>query len=99
MKYIYRVILLKGTINGSNEIIHEDCSNYIRAREAVNDAMQFAWDRYSVSTDCFNEILNIVGWFRKDQGYVRAWKAITDDIYVIHLYKVKLNDGSIRRWL
>lgn len=99
MKYIYSVVLNRGTIRGAERIIRQDCSDYIKAMEAVKDAMEFAWQRYGVHKSCFNEILNIVDWFRKEQGYVRAWKAITDDIYVVHLYKIKLNNNQIKRWL
>lgn len=99
MKYFYSVKLMRGNIGKTETIIRENCSDYIKAMEAVKDAMEFAEDRGYAAKSCFNEIYNIAGWFRKDQGYVRAWKAITNDIYVIHLDKVKLNDRYIRRWL
>lgn len=99
MKYIYCVKLIGGSIKHPEILIRESCSDYIKAMEAVRDAMEFAEQRGYASKECFNEIYNVAGWFRKDQGYVRAWKAITNDIYVIHLDKVKLNNGSFKRWL
>lgn len=99
MKYIYRIVLKHGTIKNTGSVTSTDFSDYIKAMDGVKDAMEFAWQYYGVSKDCFNEIRNVAGWFRKEQGYVRAWKAITDDIYVIHLYKIKLNDNQIKRWL
>lgn len=99
MKYVYVVKLYKGSIAKSVLIIQDICSNYIRAMEAAKDVMKFAETYNGVCTSCFNEILNVDGWFRKDQGYVRAWKAITDDIYVVHIYKTKLDKSFIKKWL
>ena len=99
MKYIYRVTLSRGSISSSEIMISENCSNYIRAMEAAFAAMEYA-DLYGYASKCcFNEIYNVAGWFRKDEGYVRAWKAITNDIYVIHLDKVKMDNRFIERWL
>lgn len=99
MKYIYSVKLMHGNNGKPETIIRENCSDYIKAMEAVKDAMEFAEDYGYAAKSCFNEIYNVARWFRKYEGYVRAWKAITDDIYVIHLDKVKLNDRYIRSWL
>lgn len=99
MKYIYNVKFIAGSMSSPKILIDDECSDYIKAMEAARDAMKLAEKRGLVSKDCFNEIHNVVGWFRKEQGYVRAWKAITNDIYVIHLDKVKLNDGHFKRWL
>ena len=99
MKYIYCVTFVGGSMSHPEILIKDSCSDYIKAMEAVRDAMKLAEKRGLVSKDCFNEIHNVVGWFRKEQGYVRAWKATTNDIYVIHLDKVKLNDGHFKRWL
>ena len=99
MNYIYKVRFTAGTMRSPKILIDDECSDYIKAMEAVRNAMKLAEKRGLVSKEGFNEIRNIVGWFRKEQGYVRAWKAFTNDIYVIHLSKVKLNDGHFKRWL
>lgn len=92
MKYVYHVTLWKGSAGSClNSVI---CTDYIKAREAVQLLTEFCWDWYGVHPNCFNEIVtngpNKYD-FMNSGGYVRAWKAITNDIYTIHITKRTLN--------
>lgn len=100
MKYVYQIVLKHVTINGTGSVTSTNFSDYIKAMEGVKDAMEFAWQYYGVSKDYFNEIHNVAGWIWKELGYVRAWKAITDDdICTIDLYRIKLDNDEMEKWL
>lgn len=95
MKYVYKASAWKG---GNNYCLQSViCTDYIKAREAATLLMEYCYDYYGVHPSCFNEIVGTGPRkarleFRRNYGYVAAWKAITNDFYTIHIDKIRLNN-------